>query len=115
MGYGWITYYWKVIRLKRMDSSTQVQWIRSELGYALKDPDPQSRHRRLHHLTDLPMYLPPKSDPNFDEFCKLHDQALSAYHKQQHTKPRMSLVDEHAEGAALGVLTQAILWARMLG
>lgn len=109
MGYGWVSYYWKVIRLKRMDSSTQVQWIRSELGYALKDPDLQSRRRRLLHLTDLPTHL-----PKSDELSKLYDQALSAYHKQS-GKTRMSLVDEHAERAALGVLTQAILWARMLG
>ena len=77
MRYGWASYYWKVIRLKRMDSATQVQWIRNELGYALKDPDPLSRRRRLLHLTDLPIHL-----SKSDELSTLYDQALSAYHNQ---------------------------------
>ena len=76
MRYGWVSYYWKLMRLKRMDSSSQAQWIRRELGYATKDPDPQSRRRRLLHLTDLPIQLPKSA-----ELSALQDQALAAYHK----------------------------------
>ncbi|HEX3128735.1 MAG TPA: RidA family protein [Thermoanaerobaculia bacterium] len=70
-----MSYYWKVIRLKRMDPSTQVEWIRSELVDALRDQDRESKRRRLLHLTDLPSHI-----PKSDELSKLYDQALAAYH-----------------------------------
>ena len=76
MKYGLVSYCWKLMRLKRMDSLSQAQWIRRELGYALKDPGLQSKRRRLLHLTDLPIQLPKSA-----ELSALQDQALVAYQK----------------------------------
>jgi hypothetical protein len=74
--YGWISYYWKLMRLRRIDSLAQAKWIRREFDDALNEADPQKRQRRLLHLTDLPLQL-----PKSDELRVLQERVLEAYHK----------------------------------